>query len=157
MFQALQDFTESLPDVVQWAGVLAVAAIPLVESYIGSAIGVIAGINPVVAVLSAVIGNVISMCIFVLSAHKVRTKVTAGQVPAEVGPRKAKIRERMEKFGVPTVSLFGQLVLPSQITSAAMVSFGADKKSVIVWQIISIIMWGVIFGVLATFGLTQLQ
>lgn len=157
MFDALQGFTESLPGVLQWVGVMLVSAIPLVESYLGSAIGVIAGINPVVAVLCAIVGNVVSMFIFVLSAHSVRAKVTAGNAPKVISPRKEKVRERMEKFGVPTVSLFGQLLLPSQITSAAMVSFGADKRTVIMWQIISIIMWGVLFGVLATFGLTQLQ
>ncbi len=57
-----------------------------------------------------------------------------------------------DRFGVPGVSLLGQTVLPSQITSMAMVSFGANRNTVAVWQIISIILWGVLFGVLATLG-----
>ena len=57
---------------------------------------------------------------------------------------------------MPWVSLLGQTVLPSQITSAAMVGFGASQRQVIVWQIVSIVMWGVVFGALAAVGVTAL-
>lgn len=157
MFEALQSFTESLPSFLQWFGIMLIAAVPLVESYFGSAIGVIIGLNPAVAVLCAIFGNMVSMVLFVNSAHRVRVKVTAGNTVKELTPRKAKLRERMERYGVPVVSLLGQALLPSQITSAAMVSFGADRKSVMLWQVISITIWGVLFGVLATLGLTALQ
>lgn len=54
------------------------------------------------------------------------------------------------------MSLLGQTILPSQLTSAAMVSFGANRNVVIVWQIISIVLWGTLFGVLATLGIAVL-
>ena len=38
-----------------------------------------------------------------------------------------------------------------------MVSFGAPKNQVILWQVISIIIWGVIFGVLASLGISVLR
>lgn len=157
MFESLQNFTTSLPEFFQWFGVLLISAIPFVESYFGSAIGVVAGINPVVAVLAAIVGNTISMLIFVLSSHGVRSKVQQNRAPKALSPRREKLRQRFEQFGVPGVSLLGQLILPSQITSAAMVSFGASKNSVILWQIISIILWGVVFGVLSTLGLSVLR
>ena len=47
-------------------------------------------------------------------------------------------------------------MLPSQITSAAMVGFGAAKNAVIGWQIVSIILWGALFGTLAHLGLSAL-
>lgn len=153
----LQDFTTSLPEFLQWLGVMLIAAIPFVESYFGSAVGVIVGINPVVAVGAAVVGNVISMLIFVLSAHGIRSKATRGKAPKELSPSRAKLKERFDRYGVPGVSLLGQIFLPSQITSAAMVSFGAPKNQVILWQVISIIIWGVIFGVLASLGISVLR
>ena len=42
MIDALQDFTASLPTVLQWVGVILAAAIPFIESYFGSVIGVLA-------------------------------------------------------------------------------------------------------------------
>ncbi|WP_017794480.1 hypothetical protein [Leucobacter salsicius] len=160
MIDALQNFTTSLPEFFQWFGVLLISAIPFVESYFGSAIGVIAGINPIVAVGAAIVGNILSMLAFVLSSHSVRTKVQARAGAVQAGdlkplsPRREKLRERFDRWGVPGVSLLGQLLLPSQITSAAMVSFGASKNTVILWQVISIILWGTVFGTLAALGVT---
>jgi len=157
MIDALQDFTSNFPPLLQWVGVIVVAAIPFVESYFGSVIGVLAGINPVIAIVAAIIGNVISMLIFVLSAHGVRSKVVAGKEQKELSPRRQRLRASFDKYGVAGVSLLGQTILPSQITSAAMVSFGASKNRVIVWQIISIILWGVAFGVLAVLGVSLVR
>lgn len=156
MIESLQAFTASLPPMFQWAGVLLIAAIPFVESYFGSVVGVVTGLNPAVAIALAVAGNVVSMLIFVLSAHKVRAKATAGKAPKELSPRRVKLRAAFDKYGVAGVSLAGQAILPSQITSAAMVSFGAPKNTVIMWQVISIILWGTAFGVLAGLGVTMI-
>ncbi|POH69537.1 MULTISPECIES: hypothetical protein [Cryobacterium] len=157
MIDALRDFTASLPELLQWVGIVLAAAIPFVESYFGAAIGILAGVNPVVAVLAAIVGNVLSMLVVVLSAHGVRSRVRLGKATKPDSPRRAKLRERFDRYGVAGVSLLGQTILPSQITSAAMVSFGASKNAVIFWQIISIIIWGVVFGVLTTVGVTVLR
>lgn len=66
MLEALQDFTLSLPEWARWAGVILISAIPFVESYLGSVIGIMAGIHPAVAIPAAVIGNTASMLLLVL-------------------------------------------------------------------------------------------
>lgn len=157
MIESLQEFTTSLPPMLQWLAVMLAAAIPFVESYFGAAIGVLTGLNPAVAIALAVVGNVVSMLIVVLSAHGVRAKVVGGKAPKELTPRRAKLRAAFDKYGVAGVSLLGQTILPSQITSAAMVSFGAPKNTVILWQVISIIIWGTAFGVLATLGVSVIS
>ncbi|GAA2460691.1 hypothetical protein [Agromyces soli] len=154
MIDALQDFAGSLPTYLQWLGVMLVAAVPFVESYFGSVVGVLIGLPPAVAIGVAVIGNVVSMLIFVLTAHGVRSKVVAGKEASEESPRREKLRRAFDKYGVAGVSIVGQTMLPSQLTSAAMVSFGASRNAVIFWQIVSIVLWGVVFGVLATLGVS---
>ena len=67
------------------------------------------------------------------------------------------MRRSFDRYGVAGVSLLGQTILPSQITSAAMVSFGANRNAVIMWQVISIILWGVAFGVLTTLGVSLVR
>ncbi|TQM09617.1 hypothetical protein [Pseudonocardia kunmingensis] len=150
MIQALQDFTATLPPVLQWLGVALAGAIPFVESYFGSVIGVLAGLHPVVAVTAAVVGNVVSMAVLVLGAHGLRGKLARGG-RAET-PKRQKLRRAFDRYGVAGVSLLGQTILPSQVTSAAMVSFGASRNAVLFWQAVSIVLWGVAFGVLATLG-----
>lgn len=156
MIESLQEWTAGLPEVLQWLGVIAVSAIPFVESYLGSVIGVVAGLNPVVAVLAAIVGNAISMAVVVLSADRLRQR-RGVQATEEMSPRKQRLRRMMDRFGVPGVSLLGQTVLPSQITSGALVAFGANTRGVLIWQVISIILWGVVFGTLAALGVDLLQ
>jgi hypothetical protein len=156
MIETLQQFTEGLPGFAQWLGVLLISAIPFVESYFGSTIGVLAGLSPFVAIPAAIVGNAASMIILVLLASRAREAVTKNRPTAELSARRAKLKRMFDRFGVPGVSLLGQTVLPSQITSMAMVSFGASRSAVITWQIISIILWGVLFGTLATLGINQL-
>ncbi|HCG54781.1 MULTISPECIES: hypothetical protein [Brevibacterium] len=153
MIESIQGFAGSIPDWLQWAGIMLVSAIPFVESYFGSVIGVAIGLNPVVAILMAIIGNVLSMLAFVYGAGAIRDKATKNRTKDdESSQKRQKLKRMFDKFGVPGVSLLGQTLLPSQITSMAMVGFGANRNAVAFWQIISIILWGVLFGVLATLG-----
>ncbi|GAA1930126.1 hypothetical protein GCM10009689_06450 [Brevibacterium antiquum] len=153
MIESIQEFAGSIPDWLQWAGIILVSAIPFVESYFGAVIGVAIGLHPVVAIFMAVIGNVVSMLAVVYGAGAIRDRARKNRDESEEPSQKRQRLKRMfDKFGVPGVSLLGQTLLPSQITSMAMVGFGADRNAVAFWQIISIILWGVLFGVLASVG-----
>lgn len=157
MQEALVDFTQSLPLWLQWAGVMLAAAIPFIESYFGTLVGVVAGVPLPIAVLAAVIGNVISMLAFVFAAATARQKVLARRngaaEPEEPSARRQKVKRMFDRFGVPGVSLLGQTVLPSQITSGMMVSFGANRNLVIFWQVVSIIVWAIVFALIGQAGI----
>lgn len=152
MLEALQGFTESLPLAVQWLCILVLGAIPFVESYLGSIVGVLVGLPVWVAVPAAVIGNIASMVGVVTVSSRIRQRVTRDREPQELSPRRQKLKDRFDRYGVIGVSLLGQLILPTQITSAAIISFGAPRRTVILWQSISIVLWGVVCGALAVTG-----
>lgn len=155
MIAQLQDFAAGFPSWASWTAVLLISAIPFVESYFGSAIGIAIGLPAGVAVAAAVAGNVASMLGFVLSADRARSALRRRQDQTEAepaAPKRVRLRRLFDRFGVPGVSLLGQTVLPSQITSATMVGFGARTRSVISWQIVSIVLWGVVFAALASAG-----
>ena len=151
----IQNFVTSFDAAWQWLAVMAVGAIPYFESYFGAAIGVVVGVNPAVAITAAIIGNVVSMVIFVVMGEKVYGLHM--KKSGKVSSRDTKFKKLFDKFGIAGVSLLGQTLLPSQITSAALVGSGAPKEKVIFWQIISIIIWGVLFGVLASIGVSLIN
>lgn len=157
MLEPLQEFTASLPVAIQWLGVMLISAIPFVESYFGAPIGILSGVDPVVSITAAIIGNTLSMLAFVWGAHTIRRRVLNSKDPQEPSPRRQRLRAAFNRWGVPGVSLLGQTILPSQITASAMVSFGAATRAVIVWQTISIALWGIGFGLLGMLGLSLLS
>nr|WP_241429028.1 hypothetical protein [Agrococcus sp. ARC_14] len=147
-----------MPAWAQWLGIMAISAIPFVESYFGAVIGILVGLHPAVAIVAAIVGNAISMLGFVFAADAARKKVLdRRETLEELSPRRQRLKRMFDRFGVPGVSLLGQTLLPSQITSGAMVSFGASRNAVILWQCISIVVWGVAFGLLATGGVELLS
>lgn len=151
MIDSLQSMTEATPPALQWLVIILGGAIPFIESYFGSVLGILAGVNPFVAIPAAIVGNIGSMALLVVFADRLRSsrRSTSG----EPSPRRQRFKRSFDRYGVAGVSLLGQTILPSQITALAMVGFGADKRAVIFWQIISIIVWGVAFGTLAALGL----
>lgn len=160
MQEALVEFTQSLPIWLQWAGIMLAAAIPFVESYLGTLIGVVAGVPLPITLLAAILGNVASMLIFVFAASAARARILArrgAEGEPEPSPRRARVKRMFDRFGVPGVSLLGQTVLPSQITSGMMVSFGASRNAVIFWQVISIILWALLFALIGMGGLALLR
>lgn len=157
MLDSLISFVEGLPTWAQWLGVMAISAIPFVESYGGAVIGVVVGISPAAAIIAAIVGNVISMVLVVLAGKAARERVLRDREETEPSPRRQKLRRAFDRFGVPGVSLVGQTILPSQITSGAMVSFGASRDAVILWQCVSIVLWGVACGLLAVGGVNLIE
>ncbi|MDR2999418.1 MAG: hypothetical protein LBU78_14990 [Microbacterium sp.] len=162
MHDALVDFTQSLPVWLQWLGVMAAAAIPFVESHFGTLIGVVAGLPVPVAMLAAIAGNAISMLAFVFAASAARRKVLArrgasSEDAEEPSARRQKVKRMLERFGVPGVSLLGPMVVPNQFTSSILVSLGANRTRVIIWTLVSIVMWSAIFALIAQAGVMLLN
>jgi len=170
-------FAESFPTALQWLAVMLIGAIPFVESYGGAVLGVLTGVPAPLAILAAIIGNVAAMALTVWLAGTVRQKAVAKRrarvsVPSDdtiqadaagepdsadqAAPSRGKqrLRKLFDRFGVPGVSILGQWVLPSHITAPTLVGFGASRGSVVVWQTVGIIAWGVLFGALAAAGIT---
>ncbi|MFL1376867.1 MULTISPECIES: hypothetical protein [unclassified Nocardiopsis] len=157
MIEFLQDFTAQVPVALQWVVVIALGMIPFIESYSGSALGVVAGLPAWVAVPAAVAGNIVSMVFVVAVSARLRARVHAGRGDgAAVSPRRAKLKERFDRYGVAGVALLGPLALPSQVTAAATVSFGAPRHTVVFWHVVAIVLWGIGFGTLATLGVAVL-
>ncbi|MFC0681286.1 hypothetical protein ACFFGH_25935 [Lysobacter korlensis] len=164
-YEGLQDFVTQLPELVQPLLIAGLGMIPYVEGEGSAAIGIIVGINPIVAALAGAAGNIISVLAVVLFSSRARESVVARRAHAARGgtltidaadrpsggesagtpTRRSKGRERlrgwMVRFGVPVTSILAPLALPTQLTAAFFVASGVKKEWVILWQIVAIVLW----------------
>lgn len=143
MFEGVREFADGIPEILQWLILVAVGAVPYLEAYGAAFLGVIAGVHPVVAWIAGVLGNVVSMLLFVKGGEAVHRRNAAKGEP--LSARRQRLLRAMEKWGVAVVSLIGPSILPSQLTAAALVGFGARRQQVIFWTIVSIALWGLLF------------
>jgi len=75
----LQDFINQVPDILQPLIVAAAGAIPYVEGEGAAVLGIIAGINPIVAAIAGAAGNILAVLAVVLLGSRIRGGVVAGR------------------------------------------------------------------------------
>lgn len=156
----LAQFTQGLDAWLQGFFVVLLGAIPFVESYGGTFVGIVAGVPPILAVIAAIIGNLICTFALMFAALKTRSAVLsrrdggANTEPA-LSKRRAKVAAALERYGVPGVCLLGPIIVPSQLTGPTLVAVGAQPSKVFVFQGLGIIAWGVLFALLGSLLLTN--
>lgn len=174
VIELLQDLVSHVPFFVQPLIVALAAAIPFVEGELASVLGVWAGLHPLVAFGAAVVGNAASVFVVVVFGARIRAAiiarrarralVTAGapdggvQEVEEPKPESKGVRRFKRfvvRFGVPGASILGPLAIPTQITSAVLVSSGVAKSWVLLWQGVAIVIWTTLTTLIAT-GVLQL-
>jgi hypothetical protein len=165
LIEILQDLVGKVPELLQPVIVAAAGAIPFIEGEGGVAIGIIGGINPVVAAIAAMAGNFLCVAALVLlssgarnavvTRHRAKASARAGApaggetvlmtAPAVDGSRsatrKAKFQRAYERYGVPGVSLLGPLLLPTHFTATMLAASGVGKTRILIWQAVAIIAW----------------
>ncbi|WP_159802490.1 small multidrug efflux protein [Arthrobacter zhaoguopingii] len=173
--EGLQDFVNQVPEVLQPLGVGLVGMIPYVEGEGSAALGIIAGVNPIVAGIAGAVGNFLSVLVVVLLSSRARQMVVArragasgpdgnglggtvqtleapGSAPRSARQAKGQTRLRgwLTRFGVPGASLLAPLALPTQLTAAFFIASGVGRQRVLVWQAIAIILWTAAVAAAAT-------
>lgn len=168
MFQDLLAQLHSLVSGLDpWQQLLAlvrVGAIPFLESYLGSFLGTALGIHPALAIPAAVLGNLLATFGAIALSGRARDAVADGRrrrrggTEGEAKPSRfrAKVASAFGKYGVPGVCLLGPFVVASQITGPTLVAHGAARRSVYLWMAVSIVAWGVAFGVFGRLFLAAL-
>ncbi|KJQ53824.1 hypothetical protein [Microbacterium sp. SA39] len=166
LIEIFQNWVAQVPDLVQPLIVALAGAIPFIEGEGAASIGIIGGIHPVVAAISAMVGNFLCVAVLVLassgarSAIKNRSRVTepalvnggsgtdapavtdgAAPEPDRKAARREKFQRAFERYGVPGVSLLGPLLLPTQFTATMLAAAGVGKARVLFWQALAIIGW----------------
>lgn len=146
------NFTQSFPEPLQWAAILVAGAIPLLEGHGAAVLGITIGVQPVAATISAISGNLAAMLVFASLSNYLRDKIT----PQRKARKKERIHHLYNRYGVPLVSLIAEIWLPSALTTILLISFGATKRQVIIWQTVTIIVWSVAMALIATGIITVL-
>lgn len=84
-YEWLQDLVAQVPELVQPLIVALAGAIPYIEGEGSAALGVFAGINPVVAGVSGAAGNIIAVVLVVLLSDRARGAVQARRARKTAG------------------------------------------------------------------------
>lgn len=159
LVRGFQDLVAYVPELVQPFVVMLAGAVPFVEGEVAAMVGIVGGINPIIAGVAAAIGNFVSVLLVVLVTSRARTAVVDRRdarvaVPAGAGGAaepisaekpeskgRVKFKKWLVRFGVPGASILGPLAIPTQFTSAILVAGGTSRAWVLLWQAVAIVIW----------------
>lgn len=151
--QIVQDFVVHLSELnsfLQYLGVFFISFIPFVESPGGTAVGSLIGLPIILAGVMSMIGNWISIMFVILPFGALLTKIRNRNSKKEgfIHNRAAKAREWYDKYGVPGLALISPLVASAHIAAFISLAAGTNKRRVILWHTVSIVIWGIFGGAL---------
>ncbi|QGM29970.1 hypothetical protein GI482_06075 [Bacillus sp. N3536] len=160
--QELQDYYLTLlPGLegnlfLQLLSIFILSLIPFFESYGAIPFGLILGFPTIPVILTAALGNWVSVMAFIWIFSKLRSRVKSKKKDKEPSKRALKARRYFEKYGVPGVSLAG-ILLGYHIAAGIPLAARANKSYVSLWISISIILWSVVVGILSVSGVNLLS
>lgn len=171
-----QDLVAQVPEFVQPFVVMLAGMVPFIEGEGAGSIGIVGGLNPIVAGVAAAIGNFLAvLAVVTLTSHTRQAVVSrraarasgAGGVaileadePARITKPESKGMARFKRwvvrFGVPGASLLGPAAIPTHFTAAMLVGSGVSRGWVLLWQAIAIALWTIAITTIVWLGVTAL-
>jgi uncharacterized membrane protein len=130
------------------------AAIPWLEIALVIPLGIISGLSPIWVILTAFIGNMLTVLVVIIGFQKVKDWMESRN--RKNGKAESKRTERgkriWNKYGMPGVALLGPILIGTHIAAFIGLLFGEKKTNATVWMTISIALWSLVFGIATALG-----
>jgi Ca2+/H+ antiporter, TMEM165/GDT1 family len=140
-----------------WAYVVVfvLSAVPFFEAFGVITLGILAGLSVLPVVLISLIGNILTVLLLILFINKINDwrKKRKGEKPEkQQSKRTVRAQNLWKKYGLPGLALIGPLFVGSHLTAFMCVTLGGQRKKASIWMVTSITVWGLVFALLAYYG-----
>lgn len=141
--------------LIAYIVVFLLAATPFFEVVAVIPLGALAGLNTFLVTVVGLLGNLLTVFLVVFLTEKLtgwleRRRERKGKEPSRRGTRAQKI---WNKYGLIGLAVSGPILVGSHLAAFLSMSFGGDKKRVMVWMAGSLIFWAGLAGILTELGL----
>lgn len=139
-------------------GVFLGGAIPWLEAIAVVPAGIVLGLDPALTVVSASVGNIITIAVFAYGGGTLRNWIIAKRVAkgkeAE-SPKFVKAQQAFDKYGIYGMAALGPILIGTQFAAAASVAAGVKPLKATVVISVATVMWAAaIAWVLVAFGIS---
>jgi len=142
-------------------GVFLGGAIPWIEAIVAVPAGILFGLDPILTVIFAVAGNIVTIVIFAFGGKSlrnwvIRRRVAKGKEPES--PKFKKAQVAYEKYGIYGMAILDPILIGSPFSAAASVAAGVKPLKVILVVSAGIVIWAVaIAWVMVTLGISVFE
>ncbi|VEF47367.1 putative small multidrug efflux protein [Bacillus freudenreichii] len=133
--------------------VFLLAGVPWIEVAAAIPIAIIRGLQPIPVIILGFAGNLLTtlLVIFLFEPIKNFLFKKRGE-PEDGGKREARAKRIWNKYGLPGLALLGPILIGIHIAAFIGLTLGAAKNWTILWMTISLLIWSIVFGAAAYYG-----
>ncbi|MBB4823334.1 hypothetical protein HNO89_000554 [Sporosarcina luteola] len=155
MIEEIFHKVEDIDAIYQYAAIFIIGFLPFLEAFVAVPIGVLLELPFILVVLIGIIANWLSVMVVIMFSSFITTLFSRKDQNSSdhfIARRFQRAKKYFNKFGVPGISLLGPIIGTNHIGALVCLFAKANKKNIILWQTVSIVIWGVGTGVLLLYG-----
>ena len=141
-------------------GVFLGGAIPWLEAIAVVPAGIVLGLDPVLTVVFASVGNIITIAVFAYGGGALRQWIVARRVATgkeAESPKFVKAQQAFDKYGIYGMAVLGPILIGTQFAAAASVAAGVKPLKTTVLISAAMVVWAVaIAWVMVALGVSVL-
>jgi hypothetical protein len=127
-------------------GVFLGGAIPWFEAIAVVPVGIVLGLDPVLTVIFASVGNIITIAVFAYGGNAIRSWIIRRRVSKgkdSESPKLIKAQQAFDKYGIYGMAVLGPILIGTQFAAAASVAAGVKPLKVTVLISAAMVIWAV--------------
>ncbi|RDW15129.1 small multi-drug export protein [Oceanobacillus chungangensis] len=155
MIEEILQMVEEVNVIYQYIAVFIIGFVPFLKAFVAVPIGVLLDLHFILVVLVGVTANWLSVMAVIIFSSFIRSLFSEKErINSDrfINRRFQKAKTYFNKYGVPGISLLGPIIGTNHIGALVCIIAKANKKNIILWQTISIVIWAVGTGVLFIYG-----
>jgi hypothetical protein len=142
-------------------GVFLAGAIPWFEAIAVVPAGILFGLDPVLTVVFASAGNIITIAVFAYGGNAIRSWIIRRRVSKGKDsefPKLIKAQQAFDKYGIYGMAVLGPVLIGTQFAAAASVAAGVKPLKVTLLMSASMVIWAVaIAWIVVTLGISIVE
>ncbi|GIN98619.1 hypothetical protein J6TS1_44890 [Siminovitchia terrae] len=140
-------------NVWEYIVVFLLAGVPWIEIAAAIPIAIISGLQPVLVVILGFAGNLLTTILVIYLFETIKNYLfkKRGELK-ESSKREARAKRIWNKYGLPGLALLGPILIGIHIAAFIGLTLGAAKNWTLLWTTISLLIWSIVFGVTAYYG-----
>ncbi|RST61181.1 hypothetical protein D5F11_003790 [Siminovitchia terrae] len=155
MIQDIFQRVEEINVIYQYIAVFIIGFVPFLEAFVAVPIGILLDLPFILVVLVGATANWLSVMVLIVFSSFTRSLFSEREKNNSdhfINRRFQKAKAYFNKYGVPGIALLGPIIGTNHIGALVCIIAKANKKNIILWQTVSIVIWAIGTGVLLIYG-----
>ena len=130
-------------------GIFLAGAIPWFEAIGVVPVGILFGLDPILTVIAASVGNIITIALFAYAGDRIRNWVIERRRKKGIEPkagRYEKAQKAFDKYGIFGMAALGPIIIGTQFAAAASVAAGVKPFKVTMFISVAMVLWAVVIA-----------